>query len=30
VERTGNLLPPMIGVWRRISGDRGETRVGPP
>ncbi|HEV2092149.1 MAG TPA: DUF892 family protein [Rubrobacter sp.] len=29
VERTGGLLPPMVGVWKRIRGDRGETRVGP-
>ena len=29
VERTGGLLPPMIGVHKRISGGRGETRVGP-
>lgn len=28
VERTGGLLPPMAGVWKRISGDRGETRLG--
>ena len=29
VVRTGGLLPPMIGVWKRISGPRGETKVGP-
>jgi hypothetical protein len=29
VRRTGGLLPPMVGVRKRISGDRGETRVGP-
>jgi ferritin-like metal-binding protein YciE len=29
VERTGGLLPPMIGVWKRIRGDRGETWAGP-
>jgi len=29
VERTGGLLPPMVGVQKRISGNRGETRVGP-
>jgi ferritin-like metal-binding protein YciE len=29
VERAGSLLPPMIGVWKRIRGDRGETWVGP-
>ena len=29
VERTGGLLPPMVGVWKRIEGVRGETRVGP-
>lgn len=29
VERSGGLLPPMVGVWKRIRGDRGETRVGP-
>src|SRR3712207_4013311 len=28
VERTGGLLPPMVGVWKRIRGDRGETRLG--
>ena len=29
VERAGGLLPPMVGVWKRIRGDRGETRAGP-
>jgi ferritin-like metal-binding protein YciE len=29
VERTGGLLPPMVGVWKRIEGGRGETRLGP-
>ncbi len=29
VRRTGGLLPPMIGVRKRIHGPRGETRVGP-
>src|ERR687889_92400 len=29
VERAGGLLPPMVGVWKRIGGVRGETRVGP-
>ena len=29
VERLGGLLPPMGGVWKRIRGERGETRVGP-
>ena len=29
VERTGGLLPPMIGVRKRVRGQRGETRVGP-
>lgn len=29
VERTGGLLPPMVGVWKRVRGERGETRVGP-
>jgi ferritin-like metal-binding protein YciE len=29
VELTGGLLPPMVGVWKRIEGARGETRVGP-
>ena len=29
VARTGGLLPPLLGVTKRISGRRGETRVGP-
>jgi hypothetical protein len=29
VIRTGGLLPPMVGVEKRIRGDRGETRLGP-
>jgi hypothetical protein len=29
VRRTGGLLPPLLGVTKRIHGDRGETRVGP-
>lgn len=30
VARTGGLLPPMLGVWKRIGGGgRGETWVGP-
>jgi ferritin-like metal-binding protein YciE len=29
VERAGGLLPPMAGVWKRIHGDRGESRIGP-
>lgn len=28
VERTGGLLSPMPGVWKRIHGNRGETRLG--
>jgi len=28
VERTGGVLPPLYGVSKRISGDRGETLVG--
>jgi hypothetical protein len=28
VRRTGGLLPPLIGVRKRIEGSRGETRVG--
>lgn len=28
VERRGGLLPPMFGVWKRIRGGRGSTRVG--
>ena len=27
VERTGGLLPPLVGVRKRIDGDRGETHV---
>jgi len=29
VERRGGLLPPLVGVEKRITGSRGETRVGP-
>jgi ferritin-like metal-binding protein YciE len=29
IERLGGLLPPMVGLRKRIRGDRGETRVGP-
>ena len=29
VVRTGGFLPPMLGVWKRISGTSGETKVGP-
>jgi hypothetical protein len=29
VLRTGGLLPPLVGVHKKIVGDRGETRVGP-
>ncbi|MBA3331986.1 MAG: hypothetical protein H0T39_14145 [Actinobacteria bacterium] len=29
VERRGGLLPPLIGVRKRIAGDRGVTVVGP-
>lgn len=28
VQRTGGLLPPLVGVRKHISGARGETRVG--
>ena len=28
VERTGGALPPLVGVEKRIVGDRGETRMG--
>lgn len=28
VQRTGGLVPPLRGVSKRISGTRGETRVG--
>ncbi len=27
--RVSGLLPPMLGVWKRIRGNRGETRLGP-
>jgi hypothetical protein len=29
VRRVSGLLPPMIGVRKRISGNRGETKIGP-
>ncbi|MFN2468208.1 MAG: hypothetical protein ABR521_08805 [Gaiellaceae bacterium] len=29
VERTGGLLPPLLGVRKRIRGERGQTRLGP-
>jgi len=29
VERIGGLLPPLIGVTKRIQGGKGETRIGP-
>jgi hypothetical protein len=29
VKRLSGLLPPMVGVHKRISGSSGETRVGP-
>jgi hypothetical protein len=29
VRRTGGLLPPLVGVTKRIEGTRGETRIGP-
>lgn len=29
VQRTGGLLPPLLGVRKRIHGTRGETRLGP-
>src|SRR5262249_48153066 len=29
VRRPGGLLPPMLGVWKEIQGDRGSTRLGP-
>ena len=29
VERRGGLLPPLVGVEKRIHGSRGETRIGP-
>jgi hypothetical protein len=28
VERTSGLLPPLLGVRKEISGDRGETKLG--
>jgi len=28
VRRTGGLLPPLVGVTKRIEGTRGETRIG--
>jgi ferritin-like metal-binding protein YciE len=28
VHRLGGVLPPMVGVWKRISGTRGETKIG--
>lgn len=28
VQRTGGLLPPLVGVYKHIHGARGETRVG--
>jgi hypothetical protein len=29
VKRLGGLLPPMVGVRKRIAGASGETRIGP-
>ncbi len=29
VTRLSGLLPPLVGVHKHISGDRGETRLGP-
>jgi hypothetical protein len=29
VTRLSGLLPPLVGVHKRISGERGETRLGP-
>ena len=29
VERLSGVLPPMLGVWKRVCGYRGETRFGP-
>ena len=29
VRRTGGLLPPLVGVRKRIQGGRGETAIGP-
>lgn len=28
VERLSGLLPPMVGIWKRFSGESGETRFG--
>ena len=28
VERLGGLLPPMVGIWKRVHGARGETWFG--
>ena len=28
VERVSGALPPMVGIWKRISGASGETRLG--
>jgi len=28
VRRSGGLLPPLVGVSKRIDGERGETRIG--
>ena len=29
VERVGGLLPPLVGVWKEIHGERGRTGIGP-
>ena len=29
VRRVSGLLPPMVGVRKRVSGSKGETKVGP-
>ena len=29
MDRIDGLLPPMAGIWKRIQGDSGETRIGP-
>ena len=29
VQRLGGLLPPMTGIWKRIRGASGQTRMGP-
>ena len=29
IERTGGLLPPMFGVYKRVRGEGGETWAGP-